>query len=459
PPLAEATILLAGDYPAPPAARELPLRGERPSKWTPERLYRDGMFHGPAFRGVVSMERWGEDGAEASLVALDPSGHFRGRPSPRYATDPVLLDQPGQVVGLWTAEHLERGYVVFPFRLEKLDLYGPPPPAGTAFTCRARIALQGESQVRSDLDVAGPDGRLHARLTGWWDRRFDLPRPFARLLLSPEGGSVGEPWPPEAGGIFATDDYRGCLVDSSSLPGELFTAHDGFWAEVLARVVLSRAERERWRALKLPAPRRLEWLLGRVAAKEAARRLLEDRWGLRPPPAEIEIRKDPEGRPFLQGRWISRVDAPLTLSLSHSGGLAVAVAGIAAGREAPVASAHGIGVDVETIGRTNGEFAGAAFSPEEQSLFADLGEREREEWALRCWCAKEAVAKALGSGFMGNPRNLVAQRLDRATGGVLVGMAPKMAEAFPDLRGAVIAAATWRDRNRIYGASTCRRSA
>src|SRR5262245_64694837 len=69
------------------------------------------MFHGPAFRGVVSMDRWGADGAEATLRALPPEGLFRTRDGRSLVTDPVLLDQPGQVVGFWTAEHLATGFV------------------------------------------------------------------------------------------------------------------------------------------------------------------------------------------------------------------------------------------------------------------------------------------------------------------------------------------------------------
>ena len=41
--------------------------------------------------------------------------------------DPVLLDAAGQLIGFWAADELERGRVVFPFRLAALDVYAPPP--------------------------------------------------------------------------------------------------------------------------------------------------------------------------------------------------------------------------------------------------------------------------------------------------------------------------------------------
>ncbi|MCI0588978.1 MAG: polyketide synthase dehydratase domain-containing protein, partial [Planctomycetes bacterium] len=244
--LAEAVIVLGRSAAVPPEAGPFDLRAARPSRWESERLYREGMFHGAAFQGVVSMDRWGEDGAEATLRVPAASDHFADRRQPHYVADPVLLDLPGQVVGFWTAEHLDRGYVVFPFRLERLDLFGDRAKEGETFSCRARIALEGEGQVRSDLDVVAADGTLRARLEGWWDRRFDLPRPFARLLLSPVDAEVGDPWPLETGGVFNLEDYRGCQIDAAAFPEGLFTSLDGFWAEVLARVVLGSDERRQW---------------------------------------------------------------------------------------------------------------------------------------------------------------------------------------------------------------------
>src|SRR6266704_3595692 len=98
------------------------------------------MFHGPAFRGVASMDRWGEDGAEATLLTLPLDGLFRSHAGSSLVTDPILLDQPGQVVGFWIAEHLDHGFVVFPFHLKALHLYGPRPEPGTRLRCLARIA-------------------------------------------------------------------------------------------------------------------------------------------------------------------------------------------------------------------------------------------------------------------------------------------------------------------------------
>jgi len=119
-PAVEGTMVFADTYPS-RGARTAAAAAGAPSKWTADTLYGDVMFHGPAFRGVVSMDRWGEDGAEATLQVLPSTGLFRSSANPALLTDPILLDQPGQVVGFWIAEHLEP-------RLRRLSV----PPRGPA---------------------------------------------------------------------------------------------------------------------------------------------------------------------------------------------------------------------------------------------------------------------------------------------------------------------------------------
>ena len=276
------------------------------------------MFHGPAFRGVVSMDRWGEDGSEATLQVLPPTGLFRSTTAPALLTDPILLDQPGQVVGFWTAECLEKAYVIFPFRLEALHLYGEGPAAPARLRCRARIALRGEQQIRSDLDVVGEDGRLVARLVGWWDQRFDVPRSLIHFLQAPRDVVLGEPVDFEG----AARAHRLAL---DSFPRGFFTAHGGVWQRPLAHLVLSRRERELWRSLPAGDPARLEWLLGRVAGKTALRLHLEERHGLVLPPADIEILPDAEGRLVPSGAWTRDVPRVPGLTVTSEGGVALAV--------------------------------------------------------------------------------------------------------------------------------------
>lgn len=438
PPFIEATLVFAEALPEPPPAGEFALTAAGPSRWTPERLYEDGMFHGPAFRGIVAMDEVGEDGATATLAVKPARGLLRSQPDPAFLTDPVLLDQPGQVVGLWTAERLETGYVIFPFALEALHLYAHP-PADEQLACRARIALIGEQRVRSDLDIVGPDGRLWARFVGWEDRRFDLSRDFHRLLLAPAEVTLSRPWPALAA------HSPGLLVrrlGPADFPKDFFTAYGGLWTRVLAHLVLSRSERALWHALRLPERRRLEWLLGRLAAKDAVRAHVRERLGLTLSPAEVEILPDENGRPMVQGIWTEQLPRAPRVSISHTAGLAVAAVG----------DSDGVGVDVERLGHLTEAAEAMAFSAEERELLAGLRQDAAAEWPLRLWCAKEAAAKALGRGLAGGPQALTVANVEAAAGLARVVAHGKAQTAFTlrdgDLIAAVVVSADQQESDR-----------
>ncbi|MCI0410120.1 MAG: polyketide synthase dehydratase domain-containing protein [Acidobacteria bacterium] len=138
PVLVEGTLVFGRHYPPAPRAGDFRLQSERPSRWNPERLYREGMFHGPCFQGVKSVDRSGQDGATATLEVLPRHDLFRSRPAPHFLTDPVLLDAAGQVVAFWTRENLERGFDVFPYRVAALHLYTGLLPPGRRLECRVR---------------------------------------------------------------------------------------------------------------------------------------------------------------------------------------------------------------------------------------------------------------------------------------------------------------------------------
>ena len=446
-PIVEGTVIFDETYPDSPAVPTFELRGERPSRWRPEQLYEEGMFHGPAFRGVVSMDRWGEDGAEATLEVLPLQGLFASQIDRGLLTDPVLLDQPGQVVAFWMAEHLERGYVIFPFRVEALYLYGPLLPPGERVKCQARIELVGEGQVRSDLDVVRGDGRVWARFEGWEDRRFDVPRPFFRYLLNPRGTVLSSPWPLPLAQLPDQGAFHCCRLDLDDFPDNFFQAHGGIWRRVLVHLALSRQEREIWRNLRMPENRRTEWLLGRVVAKDTVRLYLRDRYGMELCPADVEILADERGQPQVRGPWTEELEERLVLSLTHSGGVVAAVVG---GGDVSA----GVGIDVEHVGRINEDVERVAFTPEEQELLSLLRDGAENSWPLRLWCAKEAVAKALGQGMIEGPQALVVKALDVQTGSVKIENSkseirnPKSTlTAYTAREGDLIVAIAWYERS------------
>ncbi|HKB49101.1 MAG TPA: polyketide synthase dehydratase domain-containing protein, partial [Ktedonobacterales bacterium] len=291
--IAEATVVLGTAYPPPPPARIPAADHTRSSRWqSPETIYREGMFHGPAWQAVVRLNGSEPSSASGVLRVLPAAMLLRARYEPQFEIDPQILDAAGQVIGLWAAETLERGHIVFPFSVRRLDLQGPAQPAHAELTCAAAIRLIGDRQLESDIDVAAANGSLWMRLTGWQDVRFDVPPQFARLVMS------------SGRALLATAD----AVSSSLGPGAGHVvrvvldvpfgndAFDAFWMRVWAGVILSRAERQHFAALALPLTGQLEWLAERNAAKDAVREVLSRAYRLQLRASDVELAENGRGQ-------------------------------------------------------------------------------------------------------------------------------------------------------------------
>ncbi|MFQ5737874.1 MAG: beta-ketoacyl synthase N-terminal-like domain-containing protein [Acidobacteriota bacterium] len=410
-PCVEGRVVFASDYPQCPMADSLQPRRAEPSIWPPDRLYEEAMFHGARFRGVKSMQTVGENGAQATLGTLPLKGFLGSGAEGSLLTDPVLLDQPGQVVGFWAAQHLKERFLIFPFRLEALHFFGPLLPPGQELTCQARIGLQGEQQVHSDLDIVRADGRVWVRFIGWEDRRFDLSRRFFDFWLSPRNTVLSTPWP-EAVASLPGHGFLGYRLRANALPKDVFSSHGGIWRRILVNLVLSPRERELWSGLP-EAQRRLEWLLSRLVAKDAVRQHVRQHHGLALCPADVEILPDGKTSALtLAGKWTRQVPTVPLLSVSQAEGLSVAVVGDGG-------ESGGLGVEVEPVSRMNEDVEGLTFTPQEQRLLTSMGEL-KDSWPLRFWCAKEAVVKALGEGLEGASRSMVVKDLDIQSGRVEV---------------------------------------
>ncbi len=223
------------------------------------------------------------------------------------------------------------------------------------------------------------------RARGWRDRFFRVPHAFYEARFRPREAWYGAP--------SEAFDLPGDVTvwEVPAFPPGFLEEAGGVWMRVLATTVLSAEERATFAALAGPdkaggGKRRRDWITGRVAIKEAARAWVADTQGVLCLPADVVVRVDAQGKPFVDLSALG-LTAP-QVSLSHAGGAAVAVA---AGQAA--------GIDME--------FAGAAdpallteggFGPDERALLTET------DAALAGWCAKEAAAKALGQGLTGRPK-------------------------------------------------------
>jgi len=407
--LAEAVVLFADRLPE-AAARASRISAERPSAWREDELYRKGMFHGSSFQAVDCMIAVGSDGCRARLKALPREGLIEGCPEPAFSIDPVILDAAGQVVAFWSQEVLQPCADIFPYQLDRLECFQPPPSPGVSLECNVSLTRIEERTLASDIEITDPDGRLVYRLTNWVDRRFSPPRGFWDLRVAPRQTFLSTPADDWLGPI--SDDPELCCVVLEAFPEEFYEASHGVWRRTLSSIVLSRKERRFFASLKATPARQREWITGRIAAKDAVRRLLQNKFGSLPAYPDIGIEADENGRISASGAWRERLGAAPGVSLSHSNGVAVALACLDENQA--------VGVDLEPIERDPREFEALAFTSGERQMLADLGEPDRRLWSLRLWCAKESVGKAMGTGLRDGPHSIEASAIDRPAGAVVV---------------------------------------
>jgi phosphopantetheinyl transferase/acyl carrier protein len=441
-PVLEGTIVFGERYPEPPVLGDFPLRGRQPSIWSPEKLYSEGMFHGPRFQGVTSVDWCGEDGTEATLRAMPLDGFFRSRRAPRFVTDHVLLDTAGQLVAYWNAHHRENGFSTYPFRVEALHIYGSPLRPPEKAKGRARIRPLAENQFRADIDVIGPDGLLHMRVVGWDDRSFDLPTAFYRARFRTREVVLSTPWPEVASGFPEVEALQCCGM--KDYPDELLYAHGKIWLQVLAHLVLSRREREIWRRLPDSQKRSAEWVLARVAGKDAVRLLLKKQHGIDLCPSDIEIDSDDHGHPIAKGLWTKELNRVPSLSISHTKGIGTAMA---------AEGGVGCGIDVERLDSSREGIGQIVLNREERDLLNSLVAPGDVEWHLRIGCAKKAAARALGRGSAREPRDLIVRDLDTGLGMVSLEASGTLAQEFPQLKGKRYQAQTMRERDLILASA------
>jgi malonyl CoA-acyl carrier protein transacylase len=322
-PAAQSTVLLADGYAAGALAEPLRIQREHPSKWRSGKIYeRSGMFHGPLFQVIDSIERTGSDGAEAVFTGKSSRGFFRTRDADRFIIDPVVLDAMGQLIGCWTADEYHAGLSVFPFRLSRLDLYRNLIHAGETVRCMARIHEIDDHWISSSVDVVTGDGCYAIRMHRWEDRRLDLPRRLYDFRISPLEVMLSDDVRP----ILGRSGEHAWPVILQPIGADLLQAAGEIWLRSIAYMVLNRAERAAWRPL-----RSRDWLAVRIAVKDAMRLLLQERDNLRLCPADIEVKQTADNLYEMTGHGAAEIRNAPVAAVRVANGAVLAVASENAG--------------------------------------------------------------------------------------------------------------------------------
>ncbi|MBL7494010.1 acyltransferase domain-containing protein [Frankia sp. AgB1.9] len=280
---ASGLVRVADAYPAGrPPRWPVDTEAEQPPAMTGRDLYRERwMFHGPAFQGVTSLLGHGPAHVRAVLTASRTPG--------------ALLDAAGQLLGYWVRLRETDRYVMFPVRIGGIEFLGPDPAPGSPVTCHAWVRQFDDQWVEAYLQLV-EGNQVWAVVYGWVNRRFDLPVQLDEAFRWPELHP------------FAERRADGWMVATER------------WSDLAVReMVLSRylgaTERAQYDAT--PPTLRREWLLRRIAVKDAVRAQL---WGPHRQaifPAQLRV-SDPFGtadRPA--GAHRRDVAGPVVVSGAH----------------------------------------------------------------------------------------------------------------------------------------------
>ncbi|HYX38567.1 MAG TPA: 4'-phosphopantetheinyl transferase superfamily protein [Oligoflexus sp.] len=356
-----ATAVMATGYPAAPACSLPPLTQPRASSIPLATVYHDGwLFHGPQYQCLTAFDAVGTDGIDGRIKATSTPG--------------ALLDNVGQLAGLWIMQALPIDRYAMPIRIKKVSFFGPQPQIGI-MDCSVRNRRIRSRDIMFDMEVSSHN-QVWARLEGWEKWRFECDDKLWQFLLKPGRRLLAE----QREGFSWFEPQQ--LSDG--------ICHD------LSRRYLREAERKIYQGLS--ATKQKDWMCGRVAAKDAIRQFIWSRgYAHDIHPAEIWIQNDLNGKPCITempGEWL------LHVSISHKENLGVAMVS-----ELPFP-----GIDIERIESRQDSFLRAAFTSSEWDL---LPAQDRAEWITRFWSAKEAFAKSTGLGLQGDPKKFVIEELQK----------------------------------------------
>jgi phosphopantetheinyl transferase len=373
-----ADISLADDYPTGPVEWSEALVSERPPKVPVAEMYGGTkLFHGPNFQGVAEVLAEGDRHIRARLRCLDAPGS--------------LLDAAFQLVGNWLDSTHSSRTVMYPVAIANVSFFGPHPSPGALLECTARIASVDDQHVSADLQLSRA-GVAWAVLRGTRFRRFDS-NPRSRAMETHPAKNAASIRQPE-GWVLLED----CWPDWHS-------------AGFIANLILGQDGYEEYR--KKPPALRRQWLLGRCAAKDAVR---YEAWATGITeifPIEVQVYNDETGRPHVKG-WPGRPFLDCDVSISHTGPFAVA---LARPGESSGPDSVGVGIDIALIAEHPPATLRLALTKAEDQLLNELSlgdPQGRIEWFTRFWAAKESVAKAMGTGLRGNPRQFVVSEVSPA---------------------------------------------
>ncbi|MEH6308604.1 beta-ketoacyl synthase N-terminal-like domain-containing protein [Olivibacter sp. CPCC 100613] len=348
---AEAEVVLAQNLDR-PSVQTLPIGNLLDIQTNPTNIYDRHMFHGPSYQGIKSVDSIGDQGIKGIIVGSGGKGS--------------LLDNAGQLFGLWLQLTLKVNKVAFPIKIGEIIFHEDFKDQHGEFECTCSLTEINEETATADF-LLKRDGKVWASINGWQNIRLEFDERLWQVSMSPEFN------------ILSDEIYPG-----------IFKFHKAYqkvisW-DFIAKRYLPFEDRNYLNTLAIN--KRKKWLISRVAVRDAIRSLLLREKKEAYYPIEFTIAKLASGQPVIQGS----IARDIQISIAHKNDEAVAIARFG----------DPVGIDMEEIKPRGAGFEEIALTTDERLLLK--GKEDRDEWVTRFWVAKEAYGKSIGKGLAGNPK-------------------------------------------------------
>jgi phosphopantetheinyl transferase len=392
----EGYVRLSDQFSPSPTPTDFFLENPKPSRWSDAQLYTEGMFHGPRLQGVKHIRQVSQQGIEADLQVMPIANFFSHTQQPVFQIDAPLLDAAAQLVAYWGSESFGVSFHTFPFQVRSFEQYGMLLSPGEIIVCRGLIGFTSDRQIESSFDFLDQSGHVVARMEGFLEIFLRVPQEYHQCRVAPQTSYWSKPWLQVETGLVCRR--------IEPLPPGFFDELGGVIKHIVAHLILTEKEREFWYSLPLKGSRRSEWLLGRIVAKDALRQWAKQRFNLDLTPMDIQILPDDLGKPLLYCPKLEAI-APLPdLSISHGRNYFVGAIAEPGMR---------IGIDLQRLDAVAYlDWLELAFTLKELELLAQLPQQNEKAIIIGAWCAKEAAAKAAGTGLNGNPKQWQVSQFD-----------------------------------------------
>ena len=320
-----------------------------------------------------------DEAVEGTLKVM-PRGALLRDParSAAFQIDPIILDAFTHLLGCWGLDRLESGDVIFPLRMGSLTLFGPDPAEGEDVSCRISIRNIDRHRVVVDAELVRDDGTTWMRIGDWVDWRFHWPSRYRDVFPKARTRMPGRAdpcsWPRGN-----QNDCRGLASSAAGHESPRLARRARTDPVFAPRVATIPRDSEGARNARL---------IGRIAVKEAVRRLLFACGEGSIFPADFSIDEDSEP---------SRIDWHLSPRVTHTVSIAFASNDQAAIAMATVDDQARIGVGLRKIEPELDKRATAEFREDERRLFDNVSiDSARDAWAARFLSAKDAAVRAMG---------------------------------------------------------------